>query len=74
MKIDELLDAGESYTVHSRFLAPSPKRLGLVGVGGVDPLFTSLPSDAPTKIRDLALEWTAQAETDYDKVMAIQDT
>jgi transglutaminase-like putative cysteine protease len=68
------LDAGMQYTVRSRILVPTPKQLDQV----VDlseaqyGQWTELPADLNPRIKEIANEWTWNAVSDYDKVLAVQ--
>ena len=74
VKIDEMLEADEGYTVHSRFIAPSQKEVtDAFFREGMDPVYTSLPVDTPPAIEDLARDLTEDAATDFERVIAIQD-
>jgi transglutaminase-like putative cysteine protease len=68
------LDAGMQYTVRSRILVPTAKQLDQV----VDlseaqyGQWTELPADLNPRIKRIANDWTWDAVSDYDKVLAIQ--
>jgi hypothetical protein len=72
--IDGDLEAGMEYTVRSRIVVPTPEELDKV-----DHLaprrygqWTGLPADLDPRIREIAERWTADATSDYRKVLAIQ--
>jgi transglutaminase-like putative cysteine protease len=68
------LDAGMQYTVRSRILVPTAKQLDQV----IDlseaqyGQWTELPADLDPRIEEIANDWTRDAVSDYDKVLAIQ--
>ena len=70
IQMDGWPDEGETYTVTSLRANPSADDLRLVGVSREGNSLVALPSIPPV-IRDTALAWTADADTDYDRVMAI---
>jgi transglutaminase-like putative cysteine protease len=72
--VDGGVDPGMEYTVRSRVVVPTPEQLDQV----IDlseaqyGLWTGLPDDLDPRFGQIAQEWTADAATDYDKVLAIQ--
>jgi transglutaminase-like putative cysteine protease len=72
--VDGGLDAGLEYTVKSRIVVPTPEELDQVQ--NLAPLqygrWTELPDDLDPRIGQIAQEWTADASSAYDKVLAIQ--
>jgi hypothetical protein len=72
--VDGGLDPGMEYTVRSRVVVPTPEQLDQV----IDLTalqygqWTELPADLDPRFGQIAQEWTADAATDYDKVLAIQ--
>ena len=72
--VDGGLDAGLEYTVKSRIVVPTPEELDRVQ--DLPPVqygrWTELPDDLDPRFGQIAQEWTADAATDYDKVLAIQ--
>ena len=74
--IDEELAEGMSYSVRSRIVLPTPDELDRVEFH-LDPSFDTrwiaLPDDLDPRISEIARAWTADATTDYRKVLAIQE-
>jgi transglutaminase-like putative cysteine protease len=72
--IDGGLEEGLEYTVRSRIVVPTPEELDQVD--HVAPRtygrWTGLPTDLDPRIGELAERWTADATSDYRKVLAIQ--
>ena len=72
--LDGGLDAGLEYTVRSRIVVPTPEELDQVQ--NLSPVqygtWTELPDDLDPRIEQIAQEWTADAASAYDKVLAIQ--
>ncbi|HEV8622213.1 MAG TPA: DUF3488 and transglutaminase-like domain-containing protein [Actinomycetota bacterium] len=72
--IDGHLEAGMTYTVRSWIVVPTPDELDQVdhlaprGYGQ----WTELPADLDPRIGEMAERWTADATSDYRKVLAIQ--
>lgn len=71
----EPLREGSVYRASSFVPSPTPDELDAVGPG--DPalrrLYTLLPDGIPNVVDRLAHEWTAQADTDYERAFAIQE-
>jgi transglutaminase-like putative cysteine protease len=68
------LEEGDEFLAQSTYLTPDPDALRRTEVvPGLDPTLTELPAGLPTGIRDIAVEWTAGVETDFDAIMAIED-
>jgi transglutaminase-like putative cysteine protease len=77
LEVDDPLDAGTTYRVGSELVQPTPADLRPVvatSVGDAD-RYLALPGDTPAAIEQVAERWiaAAQAQSDYDKVRAIQD-
>jgi transglutaminase-like putative cysteine protease len=72
--VDGGLDAGLEYTVRSRIVVPTPEELDQVQ--NLAPWqygrWTELPDDLDPAVQQIAQEWTADAASAYDKVLAIQ--
>jgi transglutaminase-like putative cysteine protease len=72
--VDDGLDAGLEYTVRSRIVVPPAEELDQVQ--NLAPVqygrWTELPEDLDPRIGQIAQEWTADAASTYDKVLAIQ--
>jgi transglutaminase-like putative cysteine protease len=66
---------GFSYTVTSREYAPTPEELDAIPTlaGIADPRLTELPPDLPSRIEEIARDWTAEAPNPYRAIVAIQD-
>ena len=72
--VDEPLNQGDRYSVTASIVHPSADDLRAAGhapiiEGGI---YTALPADMPDEVRLLAQEWTRDADTDFDKALAIQ--
>ena len=68
------LDAGATYDTTSLLVQPKTEELQRVVLPTQDTVDTALPEDATTlAVRDLARQWTADAATPFDRVMAIQN-
>jgi transglutaminase-like putative cysteine protease len=71
--VDGGLDAGLKYTVRSRIIVPTAEELDQVqDLPGQYGRWTELPEDLDLRIGQIAQEWTADATSAYDKVLAIQ--
>lgn len=71
-----VLSPGERYTVTTIVSAPSPEVLSLVGEeypSSISHQYLQLPADFPNRIRELSKEVVGDAETPYQKLMAIDD-
>jgi transglutaminase-like putative cysteine protease len=72
--VDGGLDAGLEYTVRTRIVVPTREELDQVQ--NLAPVqygpWTELPKDLDPRIEQIAQEWTADAASAYDKVLAIQ--
>jgi transglutaminase-like putative cysteine protease len=72
--VDGGLDAGDEYTFRSRFVVPTAEELDQVQ--DLSPMqygrWTELPDDLDPRLGQIAREWTADATSAYDKVLAIQ--
>ena len=73
LQMDGWPDEGEGYTVTSVRSNPSVKDLRAVRASLEGAALTQLPDNIPPLIAERALEWTAGATSDFDKVMAIVD-
>jgi transglutaminase-like putative cysteine protease len=67
------LDEGLVYSVTSRVVAPSPQELDLVTFTADFGPWTEVPESVDSRVRELALEWTAGAETPYRRILALQN-
>src|SRR5262249_6754677 len=68
-------NTGESYTVTSTYVDPRKHQLNSVGLEPVDKsIYTKLPTDpgmtVPSIVHATAVEWTRNADTPYEQVMA----
>jgi transglutaminase-like putative cysteine protease len=72
--IDGQLEAGMEYTVRSRIAVPTPEDLDQVDhlPRSTSLEWTELPAGLDPRIEDIAERWTADATSDYRKVLAIQ--
>jgi transglutaminase-like putative cysteine protease len=72
--VDGGLDAGMQYTVRSRILVPTTEQLDQVR--DLTALhygrWTELPADLDPRLEEIANDWTQGEDSDYDKVLAIQ--
>ena len=72
--VDAPLEAGDSYTVEASLAQPTAEDLRAESFSA--PLengrYLALP-DYPEEIREIALRWTAEADSDFDKAFAIQE-
>jgi transglutaminase-like putative cysteine protease len=73
--VDEPLREGDRYSVTSSIVRPTADDLRAIGSsvpieGGI---YLGLPEDMPEEVRQMALDWTEDADTDFDKAMAIQE-
>lgn len=64
--------AGADYTVQTATPAPSLEQIRATGAGGAE-LVAAPAEGLPDIIGDLAREVTADADTDYDRLLALQD-
>jgi transglutaminase-like putative cysteine protease len=71
IQMDGWPDEGETYTITSLRANPAADDLRSVGVAREAGSLSELPPSIPAVIGDTAAAWTAGADTDYDKVMAI---
>lgn len=73
------LHEGDRYTALSSSQVPTPAELRRVefelrpGVDGTVPPDVRMPRGLSPQITRIAQEWTAAAQTDFDRIMAIQD-
>ncbi|MDT0158444.1 DUF3488 and transglutaminase-like domain-containing protein [Microbacterium sp. ARD32] len=63
--------AGSDYTVQAATAVPTLEQIRASTASGAD--VPELPDDLPSIIEDLAREVTAGADTDYDRLIALQD-
>lgn len=72
--IDGGLQEGMEYTVRSRIVVPTPEELDRVEFLAPQAYgeWTELPADLDPRIGQIAERWTADATSDYRKVLAIQ--
>ncbi|HEX6579995.1 MAG TPA: transglutaminaseTgpA domain-containing protein [Actinomycetota bacterium] len=72
--IDGGLEQGMEYTVRSRLVVPTPEELDQVEYLAQPAygVWTELPADLDPRIGQIAERWTADATSDYRKVLAIQ--
>ena len=72
--IDDGLEAGIEYTVRSRIVVPTPEELDQVDHLAPQTYgrWSELPVDLDPRIGEIAERWTADATSDYRKVLAIQ--
>jgi transglutaminase-like putative cysteine protease len=72
--VDGGLDAGLEYTVRSRIVVPTAAQLDQVrDLTAVQyGWWTELPADLDPRIEEIANDWTQGEDSDYDKVLAIQ--
>jgi transglutaminase-like putative cysteine protease len=72
--IDGRLEAGMTYTVRSSIVVPTPDELDQVDflAPRMYGQWTKLPPDLDPRIGKMAERWTADASSDYRKVLAIQ--
>lgn len=70
------LEAGMEYTVRSRIVVPTPEELDQVDhlAPRTKGRWTDLPADLDPRIGEIAERWTADATSDYRKVLAIQQS
>lgn len=75
LRVDEPLDAGDRYSVVSTYPAPTAADLAaeVFPDPSSHPSLVALPDDLPTGIEELAAAWTADADNDYERVMALED-
>jgi hypothetical protein len=72
LTMDGWPNKGDSYTVTSTYDDPTPDDLRTAKTAQVDAVDTQLPPNTiPAVVTQLAERWTANANTDYDRVMAI---
>jgi transglutaminase-like putative cysteine protease len=69
------LDEGLRYSVVSRMVVPTPEELELVTFDTRSAYgnWTVVPPSVDDRVRTLALRWTADADTPYQKILALQD-
>ena len=72
--VDGDLEAGMTYNVRSRIVIPTPEELDRVDLlaPSMYGRWTALPADLDLRIGEIAERWTADAPSDYRKVLAIQ--
>jgi transglutaminase-like putative cysteine protease len=69
------LEEGLVYGVTSRVVAPSPQELALVRFEAPTEYgqWTEIPENVDSRVRELAVEWAADAETPYGQILALQN-
>jgi Transglutaminase-like superfamily/TgpA N-terminal domain len=69
------LDEGLRYSVISRMVVPTPEELDLVTFDAPEVYdnWTVVPPSVDDRVRTLALQWTEDADTPYQKILALQD-
>lgn len=70
--LTDVLTPGIRYEVSSDLPQPTPAQLQSAGVGGAPPEFLELPAELPTEIGALSQQISKDAQTPYDKALAIQ--
>ena len=72
--VDAPLEEGDSYTVVASLAQPTAQdlRAGSSSAPLENGRYLALP-DYPEEIREIALRWTAEADSDFDKAFAIQE-
>jgi transglutaminase-like putative cysteine protease len=74
VNLDGNLDAGAVYLASSVSVQPTPDQLASIVFPFVPSArYTALPEDLPPGIREIALDWTADASNSYEQILAIQD-
>ena len=70
------LDEGFEYSVNAWAIVPTAEQLDVASVELLSPgqygIWTSLPDSLDPRIEEIAARWTADATSDYRKVLAIQ--
>ncbi len=70
----EPLNEGDTYSSSISLVQPTPDELrAITFIPDQQPRYTALPEDTPEEIHQIAEDWTAEASTTYDKILAIQD-
>lgn len=74
-EVDEPLRAGDTYTVTSVVPQPDAETLQRLDSSSLptDPALTRLPAGMPPRLLALAVRWTRNSPTIFEKVLAIQD-
>ncbi len=74
---DGTIEAGTTFTARSDPVQPPPEELNkqVFPPPSLNPRYTEIPADLPSGIGALAASWVeeAGAETDYQRILAIQD-
>jgi hypothetical protein len=77
LRVGSYLQKGMTYSVVSNRVDADPDRLRATDGGPVPDditaMYLQLPDTITQRTRDLAVEWTLGAETDYDRVIMIRD-
>jgi transglutaminase-like putative cysteine protease len=73
--LEQGVGQGVTYRATADVVQPTPAELRdeTLAADAATVRYTQVPPDLPADIRQLALEWTRDAITPYDKVIAIQD-
>lgn len=69
---EQVSPADQDYTISTVIVAPSQEQMRADRARGGDPVHTALPADVPGSVAVLAREVTAGAESDYDRLIALQ--
>ncbi len=77
LRLGSALQRGMTYSIISNRIDADPATLHATDGGAVPPeireIYLQLPDTVTDRTRVLATTWTADAETDYDRVIAIRD-
>ena len=73
--VDGSLQPDMTYTVQSEIVVPTAQEVAPLQLARApnDLPWTQLPSDLDPRIKEIAEEWTADATSDYGKIMDIQE-
>jgi transglutaminase-like putative cysteine protease len=76
MVLPDALGRDTSYEAVAQIVRPTPDQLRAedVAVAPDSDRYTTVPDDLPPAIGQLAKTWTEGATTDYDRIVALQDT
>jgi transglutaminase-like putative cysteine protease len=72
LTLDRPLQRGDTYRAEATSASPTVEELAATAPDDVGPALVALPGGMPPQIADLAREWTADASTPYEQVLAIQ--
>jgi hypothetical protein len=72
--LDGPVGPGVTYTAEAAVVQPTPEELRADAItsGGQALRYTQVPDDFPSEIATVAERWTEEQETDYDRIIAIQ--